>query len=113
MHNILNCGPESFKIEFEIEGEDFDPCRKSALVFLITTPLGSHKIGMIFILTGFVEKIEKEVFKLNPDNVIIERKIASTRDEEMNSKTLEDVIEDIKETYRDEYSIISMIEKTS
>ncbi len=111
MHHALNSAPNSFKIEFGIEGSGYDSEKETACVFLITTAIGSHTFGTVFVLIGHVESIDDERYRLIPNDMVIEKRMISERDESIPDEDLNFLIEEIEHKYEGEYSVVSMFDK--
>jgi len=111
MDSMLRSSPNMFKVEFGVDGEGYDPHKKTACIFLVTTPIGSHVFGFILVLTGMVEEIEEERFRLISDDVTIERRIVSDRDSVISNEDLASIIEVIETKYDSMFSVVTMFKK--
>ncbi|WP_444908922.1 hypothetical protein [Microbulbifer sp. TRSA005] len=110
LEGILSSPPSLFKVEFGINEEGYNSEKETACIFLITTPIGSHVFGLILVLTGSVEKIEDERYRLIANDVIIEQRIISERDESISNEDLVTIVESIEEKYDDEFSVVTMFD---
>ncbi|MEZ9142062.1 MULTISPECIES: hypothetical protein [unclassified Shewanella] len=79
MEEVLTSSPNLFKVEFGINVDGYDPTNKTACIFLITTPIGSHIFGAIVVVTGYVEELEDERYRLIAEDVIVEQKFFQNR----------------------------------
>lgn len=111
MEGILSSPSNLFKVEFGLNGDGYDPSKETAFIFLVTTPIGSHVFGVIIVLTGYVEEIENERFRLLTKNLVVEQRIVSEIDESIPDEDLLSAIETIKKRYDDNYSIVTMFDK--
>ncbi|WXG54961.1 MAG: hypothetical protein RNU03_09910 [Candidatus Sedimenticola sp. (ex Thyasira tokunagai)] len=111
MHGTLESSPNLFKVEFGVDGDGYDSGNQSACIFLVTTPIGSHIFGVILVLTGNVEEIEDDRFRLITNDVVLEKRIVSERDEVIPNEALVAAIEKIEEKYDTEFSVVTMVDK--
>lgn len=110
-HGIIESSPNMFKVEFGVDGKGFDSNKKAACIFLVTAPIGSHIFGILIVLTGFVKEFEHERFRLITNDVVIEKRILSGKDNAISKENLIAAIEGVKEKYSSEYSIVTMFDK--
>ena len=113
MDSMSGSSLNMFKVEFGVDGEGYNPHKKTACIFLVTTPIGSHVFGFILVLTGMVEEIEDGRFMLISDDVTIERRIVSDRDAVISNEDLASIIEEIEIKYDSEFSVVTMFEKNA
>jgi len=113
MEGVLSSSPNLFKIEFGIDGDGYDPNKETACLFLVNAPIGSHIFGAVIVLTGSVEKIEDERFRLITKDVAIEQRIVSENDEAIPNEDLVSVIEAIENRYEENYSVVTMFDKSA
>ncbi|MBF7052934.1 DUF4365 domain-containing protein [Halomonas sp. KAO] len=111
MEGILSSPSNLFKVEFGIDGDGYDPSKETACLFLVTTPIGSHVFGVIIVLTGDVEEIENERFRLLTKNVAVEKRIVSEKDESIPNEDLVSAIETVEKRYDENYSVVTMFDK--
>jgi len=111
MENVLGSSPNLFKVEFGIEGDGYEKNKETAYILLITSPIGSHIFGVILVLTGNVEEIEGERYRLITKDMIVEQRIVSEKDESIPNEDLVSAIECIEQKYNDEFSVVTMFEK--
>lgn len=113
LEEILMSSPTLFKVEFGVEGEGYNSSKETACIFLVTTPIGSHIFGVILVITGNVEEIEGDRFRLLTSEVIVEQKIVSERDEPISNHDLVAAIETIEAKYDKNFSVVTMLDKSS
>lgn len=113
MHSISGSDPSMFRVEFDVDGNGYDPLKPTACIFLVTTPIGSHVFGVILVLTGKVESIENGRFRLISDDVVIEQKIVSERDSTILNEDLVSAVEKIELKYESDFSVVTMFDKSS
>lgn len=113
MEEVLFSSPSLFKIEFGVDGDGYDSSKKTACIFLVTTPIGSHIFGVILVITGNVEKIEDDRYRLITKDVIIEQRIVSEKDESISNEDLVAAIESIEERYDNDFSVVTMVDKSA
>lgn len=110
MHGVIGASPDLFKVEFGVDGDGYDPSKETACIFLITAPIGSHIFGMIIVLMGKVEEIDGGRFRLITNDVVVEKRIVSERDEAIPNEDLVVAIENIEKEYDSEFSVVTMID---
>lgn len=103
--------PKGFKIEFGIDGDGFDEEKDVACIFLVNAPIGSHILGIIFVVVGPVLKIENDRYRLLASDAIIEHRIISERDETIDNEDLVSLFESVEEKYKSNYSVVTMFDK--
>ncbi len=113
LEGILASSPNLFKVEFGIDGEGYDSGKETACIFLVTTPIGSHIFGVILVLTGSVEEIEGDRYRLMTKDVVIEQRIVSEKDETISNEDLVSAIESIEEQYDNDFSVVTMFDKSA
>lgn len=111
MEKVLNSSPNLFNVEFGIDGNGYDLNRDTACIFLITAPVGSHIFGIILVLTGDVEEIDDDRYRLIAKDMIVEQQIVSEKDESIPSEDLISAIEAIEQKYDDDFSVVTMFDK--
>jgi len=111
MASLINASPNLFRVEFSVDGEGFDPSKNVANIFLVTTPIGSHIFGLIIVLTGTVKTIDNELYQLVTNNVSIEKRLISGRDESIKNEDLLSEIELVEKRYGEDYSVVTMFDK--
>ena len=111
MEAALHSRPSLFKVEFGVDGDGYDSSKETACIFLVTTPIGSHIFGIVLVLTGQVEEIEGNRYRLITNDVIVERRIISEKDESISNTDLVHAIELIEEKYDDSFSVVTMFDK--
>jgi hypothetical protein len=113
MEEMLASPPDLFKIEFGVNDDGFEPSKETACIFLITTPIGSHIFGVILVITGNVEEIEVNRYRLITKDVVVEQRIVSEKDESISNEDLVAVIESIEERYDNDFSVVTMFDKSA
>jgi hypothetical protein len=113
MEGMLASSPSLFKVEFGIDGDGYDSSKEVACIFLVTTPIGSHIFGVILVLTGNVEEIEGDRYRLITKNVVVEQRIVSEKDESISNEDLVSAIESIEEQYDNDFSVVTMFDKSA
>ena len=111
LEEIADTSPRLFKVEFGVDGEGFDSGKEVACLFLVTAPVGSHVFGALLVLTGKVESIENERFRLITKDVVIEKRIVSEKDESISNEDLVLAIEAVEDKYDNDYAVITMFDK--
>lgn len=111
MANLINASPRFFRVEFSVDGDDFDPSKNVANIFLVTTAIGSHVFGLIIVLTGKVKILDNELYQLITNNVSIEKRLISGRDESIKNEDLLSEIEIVEKRYDENYSVVTMFDK--
>ena len=111
MYSVIDTTPNLFKIEFGVDGNEYDSSKKTVCIFLISTPIGSHIFGMILAVKGNVEEADNDRYRLIADDVIIEKKIVSERDEAIPNEDLVAAIKNIEEKYDSGYMVVTMFDK--
>ena len=110
---ITDTSPNLFKVEFGVDGEGFDSSKEVACIFLVTAPIGSHVFGILLVLTGKVESIENDRFRLITKDVVIEKRIVSEKDESISNEDLVAAIEAVEEKYDSDNAVVTMFDKKS
>lgn len=113
MDGMLKSSPNLFKVDFGVDGEGYTPEKETACIFFITTPIGSHIFGVILVLTGKVEEIGNDRYRLIPKDVKIEKRIISRRDEPLSNEDLIAAAESVEEQYGSEFSVVTMFDKST
>jgi hypothetical protein len=113
MEGMLASSPSLFKVEFGIDGDRYDSSKEVACIFLVTTPIGSHIFGVIQVLTGNVEEIEGDRYRLITKNVVVEQRIVSEKDESISNEDLVAAIESIEKQYDNDFSVVTMFDKSA
>lgn len=113
MRDVFDAPSNLFKVEFGVDGDGFDPGNKVACIFLITAPIGSHIFGIILVITGNVEEIPDDKYRLFTNDVVIEKQIVSKKDEPIQNEDLIAAIEEIEQKYDGEYSVVTMLKKNA
>ncbi|MGZ0078334.1 hypothetical protein [Methylomonas sp. YC3] len=111
MASLINASPNLFRVEFNVDGEGFDPNKNVANIFLMTTPIGSHTFGLIIVLTGTVKVLDNERYELLTNNASIEKRLISRRDNSIKNEDLLSEIEIVEERYDADYSVVTMFDK--
>lgn len=111
MYEVLRSSPNSFNVEFGVDGDGYDPRNETACLFLFTTPIGSHIFGIIIVLTGSVEEVEGNRYRLLTKDFTVEKRIVSERDESIQNSDLTSAIEEIEERYEKNYSVVTMLDR--
>ena len=113
VEDVLSSSPELFKVEFGVDGDGYDSSKKTACIFLVTIPIGSHIFGVILVITGNVEEFEVDRYRLISKDVILEQRIVSEKDESISNEDLVAAIESIEERYDNEFSVVTMFDKSA
>lgn len=113
IEGILSSPPSSFKVEFGIDGDGYDPSKETACIFLAATPIGSHTFGVILVLTGSVEEIEGHRYRLITKNVVVEQRIVSEKDQSISNEDLIVAIELIEGRYDNDFTVVTMFDKSA
>lgn len=113
MEDILDSSPNVFKVEFGVDGEGYDSSKDTACISLLTTPIGSHIFGIILVLTGNVEKIENDRYRLVTRDAIVEQRIVSKRDETIPNGDLISAVEMIEKRHNEKFSVVTMFNKSA
>lgn len=108
---IFSSSPGLFRIEFGVEGGDYDSQKETACIFLITAPVGSHIFGVILSAIGSVESIDDGRFRLIAKDIVVEQKIVSEKDGFIANEDLVAAIESIEHKYDNEYSVVTFFDK--
>ncbi|OES29618.1 hypothetical protein [Alteromonas macleodii] len=112
MEGVLDSSPNFFKVEFGVDGDGYDPSKETTCIFLVTTPIGSQTFGVILVITGNVEEIENDRYRLVTKNAVIEQRIISEKDESIPNSDLVNAIESIEKQYDSEFSVVTMFDKS-
>jgi hypothetical protein len=113
IEGVLASSPSLFKVEFGVNDDGYDPRKETACIFLVTTPIGSHIFGVILVLTGSIEEIEDDRYRLITKDVVVEQRIVSEKDESISNDDLVAVIESIEEKYDCDFSVVTMFDKSA
>lgn len=113
IESVLASSPNLFKVEFGVNGDGYDLRKETACIFLVTTPIGSHLFGVILVLTGNVEEIEDNRYRLITKDVIVEQRIVSEKDESISNDDLVAAIESIEEQYDNDFSVVTFFDKSA
>ena len=111
LEEIFRSSPGLFRIEFGVEGGDYDSQKETVCLFLITAPVGSHIFGVILSVIGSVENIDGGRFRLIAKEIVVEQKIVSEKDGFISNEDLVAAIESIEHKYDDEYSVVTFFDK--
>jgi len=111
MEGVLNASPNLFKVEFGVDGDGYDSSKETACIFLVTTPIGSHVVGVILVLIGCVEEIEDDRYRLVTKDVVVEQRIVSKKDESIPNNDLVAAVESIEEIYDEKFAVVTMFDK--
>lgn len=112
MEGVLASSPSLFKVEFGVEGDGYDPSKETACIFLVSTPIGSHIFAIILVLTGNVEEIVGDRYRLITKDAVVEQRIISEKDESISNENLVSAIESIEEKYDNDFSVVTMLDKS-
>lgn len=111
LDEIFKSSPDLLRVEFGVEGGDYDSQKETACIFLITAPIESHVFGVILSVIGNVANIDGGRFRLIAKDIVVEQKIVSGKDEFYSNEDLLSVIESIERKYEDEYSVVTFFDK--
>lgn len=111
LEDMLRSPPSLFRIEFGVEGGDYDSQKQTVCIFLITAPVGSHIFGVILSVIGSVDNIDGGKFRLIAKDMIVEQKIVSEKDGFISNEDLVNAIEGIEHKYDTEYSVVTFFDK--
>ena len=112
MDTLVHASSKLFNIEFGVNGDDFDIGRKVACIFLTNVPIGDHVLGVIFVAIGRAEEIKNERFKLDAEDVIVEKKIVTKRGEAIDSGDLISAVKFVEDKYDKGYSAVNFFDTT-
>lgn len=108
MSDVMHSSANSFKFEFDVSCVDYEQDKKTAAIFLLTTPVGSHIFGTILVITGGLEKLQNNRYRLVPENLIIEQKIVSEKGEAIFNEDLNSAFDRIEKKYSNKFSVVSI-----
>lgn len=111
IEEILSPSPSLFKIEFVIDGYGYDPSNQTACILFVTTPVGSHVFGVILVIIGRTEDIQGNRYRLSTQNVVIEQRIVSEKNESICNDDLVAAIECVEKKYDDSFSVVTLFDK--
>lgn len=111
MFDIIDQGNSRFLVEFNVQGEGYDKDKKTACIFLVTTPIGSHVFAIFLVLIGGVVELDNGSYKLVPEDAVIESKIVSEHDETIKNEDLVSESKRIEAKYDQDYSVVTMFNK--
>ena len=111
MDVILNSSESTYRIEFGVEGDDYNEDKETAFICLITAPIGNHILGCILTITGKIEKLDNNKYLLIANNRIVEQKIISSREDIIDHEDLVAAIESIERKYENDFSVVTMFNK--
>lgn len=104
---LINCSEKNFKVEFNVEDKTYNPLKKTACICLISTQIGSHSFGVLFVITGeVIINTEKNKYELYSTARNIEKKICSQRDCPINREDILAVIGPIEQRYSKDYQVV-------
>jgi len=103
---ITGSSKYGFWVEFSVDKVGFDLSKEVAYVYSIFTPIGSHIFGILIVLIGKAELIEKDKYKLVTKEYKIEKKIVLEADKPLNDEELDLAKEVVGEKYLEKYSVV-------
>lgn len=111
MGDVMSSPANSFKFEFDVSCDDYQQDKQTAATFLLATPIGSHIFGAIMVITGNVEKLEENRYRLVPEDLILEQKIVSEKEGSISNEDLTYAFECIEKKYSSKYSVVPMFDR--
>lgn len=102
-----------YKVEFGVASYevDFDPSAEAAFILYLAAPVGSHVLGVVFVLTGELKPIENDRYKLISKEFSIEKKIVTDREQVITHDDLKAIIVEIENKYKMNYSVFTMFDE--
>ncbi|EPN6553067.1 DUF4365 domain-containing protein [Acinetobacter baumannii] len=94
-----------FRVECEVDSNHIFKFEKTTSTSAIFCRLGSHAIGAILTIIGKPEKISKNKFRIDKGELMIERTLIFTRNNENINEEISRVIQNTISKYADEYDV--------
>ena len=113
MELVFQSSPGSCRLEFEVEGEGFDPETECACVFFLSAPVGDYVFGAFIVFFGLVELIGGRKYRLNTNYLALERKVACKSVELLSNEALIEIAEKIEKKYDAKYSVVKLFDSSS
>ncbi len=112
LNSVIHCSASSFKVEFGVNENTFDHYKKVVCLTLVSTPIGSHIVGVILSLTGFVQAIGDDKFMLMPDVVLVESKFVVESGKVIDSTDIVQEFERVEKKYEtDDVQVVNLFDK--
>mgnify|MGYP003624354722 CR=1 FL=1 len=112
MQSVIASSPKFFKVEFNVYDDGYDPRKQTACIYPILTPIGSHIFGVILVLTGSVEIVGEDRYRLITKDIIVEQRLISEKDASFSNEDVAAVIESIEEKYGVDFLVVNMFDKS-
>lgn len=101
LYSVINSEPAQINVEFSVEGKGFTIEKEIACLFFMSTFLGDHIVGIILAVIGYAKSISGERYSLSASRLVIDSKVVSMRNEDINSDDLLEEIERIEVQYKE------------
>lgn len=98
----------AFRVEFGVEGDDFDSSMPVACVVMISVPLGGNVLGAIISVKGNVLESEGGRYTLLSTDVEVEKKLVTPRGRDIQKDALRGVLDSVAEKYSSTFSVVMM-----
>lgn len=112
MELLLSSPPSAFRVDFIVDGDGYDPSKKTVYISVLAAPVGSHIFGAIMAMIGDVERNQEGKYRLNVGEVVVEQRIVSEKDEVISHEDLVAAIEVIEKKYGGTFEVVTMFDKT-
>jgi hypothetical protein len=112
LYDVICVTPDMIRAEFSVDGDEFDSSKNVACLFLVSAPVGSHIFVILLVIIGIVEKFDNDRYRLNANDVIIEKRIISENDAPIDNNDLVAAIEEVEEMYSRDFSVVTMFNKS-
>ncbi|WP_143103603.1 hypothetical protein [Phytopseudomonas straminea] len=98
----------AFRVEFGVEGDDFDSSMPVACVVMISVPLGGNVLGAIISVKGNVLESEGGRYTLLSTDVEVEKKLVTPTGRDIQKDALRGVLDSVAEKYSSTFSVVMM-----
>lgn len=112
LNNVLHCSAENVKVEFGVNEDCFEPDKKVVCLTLVSTPIGSHIVGVILSLSGLVQSMDDELFMLIPDAVLVESKFVVESGKIIDNSDIVHAFENVEKKYEEDgVQVVNLFDK--
>jgi hypothetical protein len=98
----------AFRVEFGVEGDDFDASLPVACVVIVSVPLGGHVLGAVITVKGDVLESDDGRYTLLSTDVEVEKKLVTPRGRDIQKDALRGVLDSVAEKYSSSFSVVMM-----
>jgi len=107
--DLIEGSADKISTEFSVKGDGFDSTSKVCTLFFMSLPFGSHVVGIIVSLHGYVNPIPDNRFSLNPTDMVVEHKVVAKRGDSAPDEELKTLLKLVEKKYdKSGLSVVTM-----